>query len=244
MSKPAEFAAVLTRLRESAGFPTAFAFHKSRDGRRALGLSFPNYLKIERGVSLPQAKRLEPLLSALGLVDSWMLAESAARQAIGLRKVQLSLEQYRTLAKDAVAYACHAIMANTQASMTGAELAKLTGRSASAIATALAALERAGLAKLSGPKARSPFAGQYVTPPALTPLTASIYAALQKHRREWEPRARHSSYLVLRARKDGIERYLPHLADAVNLSAIYGDVKPAEDSGFYLVEARVSKLFR
>lgn len=275
------FAVVLTKLREQAGFPTAFAFYKGRDGRRALGLSFPNYLKLERGKSLPQAKRIEPLLSALGLElnspgakelvraylgsvlgserlldvaagssvpdptpPSWMLAETAARQAIGLRKVQLSLEQYRVLAKEAVAYACHVILCNTQGWLTRLELANFTGSPAAVVTRALGHLEKAGLAELAEGKARSPYAGRFVTPPALTPLTSSIYAALQKHREAWAARVHHSNYLILRARKDGLERFLPHLADAVNLSAIYGDVKPSEDSAFYLVETRVSKLFR
>ncbi|MBI4345616.1 MAG: hypothetical protein HY553_02100 [Elusimicrobia bacterium] len=275
-----EFAEVLVRLREKAGFPTPFAFYKGRDGRRALGLSFPNYLKLERGSSLPQPRRLEPLLSALGLdprseparefvraylaavlgsrrllelaagpsgmdpaPQSWVIAETAARQAIGQRKVQLSLDQYGVLAKDPAAYACHAIMANTLAWLPTSELARLTGRKAAVVSKALAVLARTGLAEVADGRARSPLAGRFVTPPALTPLTASIYASLQKHRAAWATRVLHSNYLILRARKDDIERYHAHLGDAVHLSAIYGDVKPTEDSGFYLVEARVSRLF-
>ncbi|MBI5201253.1 MAG: hypothetical protein HY925_06675 [Elusimicrobia bacterium] len=280
MAGKTDFSAVLVRQRESAGFPTPFGFYKGRDGRRALGLSFPNYLKLERGQSLPQPKRLEPLLSALGLEPgsaqarelvraylrsvlgsdrlldlaaggaktdpappSWLLAETASRQAIGQRKVQLSLDQYGLLAKEPVAYVCHAVLANTQGWLTKAELSKFSGKPAAAVAKALAALEKAGLAELDGAKARSPLAGKFVTPPAATPLTASIYAALQKHRESWAGRAVRSHYLILRARKDGMESYLPHLADAVSLSAIYGDVKPGDDSEFYLVEGRVTRLF-
>lgn len=280
MSHESDFADVLRRLREGLGFSTAFSFYKARDGRRALGISFQNYLKIDRGQSLPQPRRLEPLLSALGLsldspeakelvraylrstlgserllelaagpsaVDpappSWLMAETASRQAIAQRNVQLSLEQYRTLAKDAVAYACHVILANTQAWMSRRELSRMTGRPAAAVARALAALEDAGLAELRPGAARSPLAGRFVTPPAPTPLTASIYAGLRKHRASWSRHVLNSSYLIVRARKDGLARYQPHLADAVSLSAIYGDVKPAEGSALYLVEARISKLF-
>lgn len=275
----APFGAVLTRLRESAGFPTPFAFYRGRDGRRALGLSFPNYLKLERGQSLPQAKRLEPLLAALGLElgspgakelvraylgsllgserlldvaagapasdpipPSWMLAETAARQAISLRKVQLSMDQYRALAKDACAYACHVVLCNTAAWLPVKDLAKEVGRPAREVSRALAALGQAGLAETQNGKARSPLAGRFVTPPSPTPLMASIYAALKKHREAWAGRVVDSKYLILRARPEGLERYLPHLADAVNLSAIYGDVKPADDSALYLVEAKVSRV--
>lgn len=52
-----------------------------------------------------------------------------------------------------------------------------------------------------------------------------------------------SPYLVLRARRPSLDRYLQHLFDAVSLSAIYGDVKPAPDSEIFLIEARVARLF-
>lgn len=280
MSARSRFAETLKGLRENAGFATPFAFYRGRDGRRTLGLSFPNYLKLERGGSLPQPRRLEPLLSALGLEagspqarelvraylqallgserlleiaagasapdpapPGWILAESAARQAIGQRKVALTLEQYRALARDGLAYACHVILANTRDWIESRELARLVGRPARAVAGALAVLERAGLAERSGAKARSPLAGRFVAPPAATPALAAVYASLRGHRSSWKKKTRGSHYLILRATEAAMERYAPHLADVVSMSAIYGDVKPSEDSGMYLVEARVSKLF-
>lgn len=69
MRKPHAFASVLARLRRERGFPTPHSFYKARDGRKSLGLSFPNYLAIERGRSLPRPARLPALLRALDIPE-------------------------------------------------------------------------------------------------------------------------------------------------------------------------------
>lgn len=282
-ARAAEFGETLAALRQGQGFANPFSFYNKRGGRAALGLSFPNYLRLERGKSLPQPQRLKALIDALGLrrgspgagklvrsylkavlggaelLDlltgpavqdpapvSWTLAENAARQAISQRAVQLSLEQYRLLGKDPAAYACHAYLANTAAAVVKKDMALELGLPSKEVERALKALKTAGLADLDGTKARSPLAGKFVTPPALTPALASAYAALQKHRARWcaeGGRVLHSPYLVLRAPRRKMESYLQHLADVVHLSAIYGDVKPGPDSAMFLVEGRVTQLF-
>ena len=70
MKKPYPFAAVLARIRREQGFINAHSFYKSRDGRRALGLSFANYMALERGLSLPKPWRLEAILKALDLREA------------------------------------------------------------------------------------------------------------------------------------------------------------------------------
>ncbi|MCX5796180.1 MAG: hypothetical protein NTY77_11845 [Elusimicrobia bacterium] len=67
MKKARLFGELLARTRREQGFPTAHAFYRSRDGRRAFRLSFRNYLNLETGLSLPKAERLEALLLALDL---------------------------------------------------------------------------------------------------------------------------------------------------------------------------------
>lgn len=283
-ARAAEFGSILARLRQEQGFPNPFSFYNKRGGRAALGLSFPNYLRLERGKSLPQPQRLKALLDALGLRRgspgaaelargylkavlgseellellaapaekdpapySWTLAESAGRQAISQRAVQLSLEQYTVLCRDLAAYACHAYLANTLAWVSKKELAGALGLSAKEAERALKALKSAGLAELDGTRVRSPLAGKFVTPPAPTPALAAVFAALQKHRERLcaqGGRLLHAPYLVLRAPKRKMESYLQHLSDVVNLSAIYGDVKPGPDSEMYLVEGRVTRLFK
>lgn len=68
--RPHPFGAVLSRLRLEQGFQSAHAFYKARQGRRSLGLSFPNYLALERGRSLPKPRRVPALLRALGLYEA------------------------------------------------------------------------------------------------------------------------------------------------------------------------------
>ena len=65
VSRP--FASVLARVRREQGFPNPHAFYKARDGRRGLGLTFPNYLALEKGRSLPKPQRLTAILDGLGL---------------------------------------------------------------------------------------------------------------------------------------------------------------------------------
>jgi hypothetical protein len=67
MKDKRQFGKVLSRIRKEQGFETARSFFLGRGGRRTLGLSYVNYLKLESGASLPRIERLEPLISALGL---------------------------------------------------------------------------------------------------------------------------------------------------------------------------------
>jgi len=70
MKKPIAFGAVLARVRREQGFANAHSFYKGRDGRRTFDLSFANYMALERGLSLPKARRLQAILKALDLTDS------------------------------------------------------------------------------------------------------------------------------------------------------------------------------
>jgi hypothetical protein len=277
------FGRTLATVRQQQGFATPYAFFRSRGGTRGLGLTFANYLSLERGKSLPKGWRLAKLISALDLMpespkakelvyaylldvlgseellkgllsstqddpapNTWKLAVSAARQAIGLTKVQLSVEQYKALARSADGYACHVVLCNTSGWVEAGQLAKTLKIPLDRVKKALKELAAAELAQLQGAKARSPFEKNYVAPPSPTPTLASIYAALQKYRTGWvEERGRtiHTPYLLLRARKPQMEKYFDHLTEAVNMSSLYGDITPADDSEMFLVEGKVVRLF-
>lgn len=282
MKKAHPFGAALAETRRALGFRSPHAFYKARGGKRLLGLAFVNYLRLERGRSLPKGWRLERLLSALGLepgspewralVKSYLssmvspgvaeqifgaddagrapddagLARDAARQAIGQRTTQLTLGQYRALAASPLAYACHVVLANTADWVESARLASTLKAAPTDVKREIKTLAAAGMAKVSGSRVRSPLAGKFVTPPAATPALASVYAALQKTRTGWVERGGrvlHSPYLILRVPRRKLGQYLPHLSDAVKISAVYGDVAPGEDSEIYLVEGRVVRLF-
>ncbi len=278
------FGTVLTRLRRERGYPTAHAFYKSRGGKRGFGLSFANYLALERGRSLPKGPRVQKLLSALGFVSnskggkelvyaylkdvlgsdkllrpllaasvpdpappSLALAEAASRQAVRQRSVQLTLEQYRVLAKSAAAYACHIVLANSWGWMERKELLKVTGYPKDEFDKALRALGKAGLARFQGKRVRSQLAGKYVIPPNITPHTASVYGGLLKHRKKWvEERGRmaFNRYLLLRMSNDKLAAFLPHFNEMVRMSALFGDVARSPDSSVFLVESRIVRLFR
>jgi hypothetical protein len=277
------FGGVLSAIRKEQGFPTAFAFFRKRGGQKGLGLSFNNYLNLERGKSLPKPFRLAALVDVLGLApenprarelvrsyligllgsedlllylaprkepvsppQSWMLAETASRQAIGQRMVQLDLEQYQLLAREPAAYACHVFLANTAGWHEKRDLAEKLGLGAPAAGAALRRLAAAKLAELKGGRARSPFAGKFVTPPTPTKGMAPVFFGLEKHRQGWirdRGRLLGAPYLLLRAPHERMRQYLPHLQDVVSMSALFGDVQPDADSAVFLVEGRVYQLF-
>jgi len=278
------FGTVLTRLRRGSGYPTAHAFYQSRGGKSGLGLSFANYLALERGRSLPKGSRLPRLLSALGLVSnskggkelvyaylkdvlgsdklirpllsaaapdpapsSLALAEFASRQAVRQKSVQLTLDQYKVLARSVTAYACHIVLANSWGWLDRKELAQITGYPKVEQDRALKLLGRIGLARFQGRRVRSPLAGKFVIPPNITPHTATVYGALLNHRADWvkkRGRLAFNRYLLLRMSKDKLAAFLPHFSEMIRMSALFGDVARSPDSSVFLVESRVVRLFK
>ncbi len=79
MKKPFPFASVLARVRREKGYPNPHSFYKGCGGRRALDLSFANYLALEKGRSLPKPRRLEAIVGALGLEESSPLRRELVR---------------------------------------------------------------------------------------------------------------------------------------------------------------------
>jgi len=67
MKRHHPFAAALVRARREQGFASGHAFYRARDGRRAFGMLYANYMALERGASLPKSWRLEAILKALDL---------------------------------------------------------------------------------------------------------------------------------------------------------------------------------
>lgn len=62
------FSETLVKLREAAGFATAYAFFHGNDGEKFLGIAYRRYLLIEQGENLPLADRLPGLIYSLRLV--------------------------------------------------------------------------------------------------------------------------------------------------------------------------------
>lgn len=283
MPKAPAFGKALTELRAKRGFKTPYSFFRARDRARGLGMTFANYLALERGRSLPVGWRLERLLSALGVTPASpdgrrllfafaeahlgspalaealaggegrdpapagvRLAETASRQAIGERQVQLSLEQYRVIARDQASYACWVLLKTCGPGFPVKELARRARVPQGAVDKALKALAAAGLVTVSRGRAACPYFRNFITPPGVTPATASVFAALSRHRDSWlkaHGRTVRAPYLLFRAPARALESYLEHLSEAVNMASLYADNSSPEGSEVYLVEARVSKLF-
>jgi hypothetical protein len=73
------FGALLAEVRKEQGFATPFAFFRSRGGQRGLGLTFANYLRLEKGRGLPKGWRLKKLLEALELLPHSEKAKKLVR---------------------------------------------------------------------------------------------------------------------------------------------------------------------
>lgn len=173
------------------------------------------------------------------------LGEEAARQAVRQRATALRLDQWQLLAEDYESYACHLYLSNSPGFASGEEIASAVRLKPAAVKEALKKLARAGLLELSAGRARHRHVYKIVAPLPLSPATAGLKAALLRHNRrllEDAPHA-HRSWLTARLSQEALERYVAHLADAVNLAAIYGDAEKTADTSVYQVDALVTRLF-
>lgn len=73
------FGPLLAETRKEQGFATPYAFFRSRGGQRGLGLTFANYLRLEKGRGLPKGWRLKKLLEALELLPHSDKAKALVR---------------------------------------------------------------------------------------------------------------------------------------------------------------------
>jgi hypothetical protein len=69
MKSASTFGQVLSGIRRQQGFASAHAFYRSRQGHKTMGISFANYLGLEKGKSLPRSWRLKGIIGALGLPE-------------------------------------------------------------------------------------------------------------------------------------------------------------------------------
>jgi hypothetical protein len=58
---------MLASVRREQGFSTAYAFYHGRGGKPVFAMTFANYARLERGVSLPKGPRVARLIELLGL---------------------------------------------------------------------------------------------------------------------------------------------------------------------------------
>jgi len=88
------FSEVLTRLRQEAGFPTAYKFYHANGGAPVLQISYRKYLLLEQGKNLPDIGRLIKLFFALQLVPK---SFEANELVIAWLKTMAGSENFRTI---------------------------------------------------------------------------------------------------------------------------------------------------
>lgn len=277
MAKSFPFGDTLARMRREQGFASPHAFYKGSGGAQVLGLSFPKYLLLERGRSLPKPWRFKAIVKALGLAPGTQehselvraylvsmlgdaeLIESlgsaraplgsldaeAARMAIRQRAVNMDLDQWRASAEDAHTFLVDHYLTNTPGFVELSKVAKAIGLHESKVQGAVKRLAAARIVEVSGKRARSRFAYKLVKPLPMTPATAGIQAAIEKH---WEGmlgagKLLHKSRLTVRMPKGNVPRYIQQLQQAVDVASAYGDVEADPDTEVYAINAGLFKLF-
>ena len=173
------------------------------------------------------------------------LAEAAVHAALDLRRVNLTMEQWKLCARDMKTFICQYFLVNTSGWVTVRELAEATRLKPAAVKTALKTLASGGLVVLSGDKVQSPFAKRMVELLPATPATADIKAALRGHLNKWVEGSRRidSKRITVRMSKANIATYRQHLEKAVELASIYSNTEEnRQDSAIYLVDTNIFQI--
>jgi transcriptional regulator with XRE-family HTH domain len=196
----------------------------------ALGLEALERYRI--GASKPEAP--EPSLESL-----------AAKLALERTSTQLSLEQWKTLARDFANNACHLVLHNTRGGRDLKELPELTGLSAAEVKRGVKSLEAVGLAAVSGNRVRCPFEERYLKGPPKSAEMAGILKALREH----HARLTASGVLIqnsathLRLTETGVKYLQKHLYNLMELAALCEEQEASDGSAIYMLWGQLFKIF-
>jgi transcriptional regulator with XRE-family HTH domain len=109
------FGSLLVEKRRERGYPTAYSFFHGRGARR-FGVTFQQYLRVEKGTRLPSLKTLEAILDALGTRDNFEAGRTQLLRAFLKASVEGSplfdpiLEPKATVVQNASAEAPEAML--------------------------------------------------------------------------------------------------------------------------------------
>lgn len=167
----------------------------------------------------------------------WMKAEHA---------VHLTPEQFKFLASDEAVYWCSEIMVNDRGSWTAEEAAAALGMDVRSIRVAFAKLKSAGLAReTSGRRFKARASGKFQTFPGRLPGMGPALEAVQRY---WGKMYRRRGKEVLsrveliRASESSTRDYSVSLAEALDAANLHATQAKGEDTGLFLIEARIRKL--
>ena len=185
--------------------------------------------------------------AAAGLdLTSRELAENAVNQALAMRKVHLTVEQWKTRSKDMVTDLCQSYLNNTAGWVTVQELAVATKFQPAAIRKAIKALAAGGLAELSGDKAKSMFSKNVIVVIPTTPATAALRTAQLDHWKRWlaDSKVIDVKRMTARMSKPNLDLYRQHMEKFVELSNVYENTEDdRQNSAVYLVDSRIYQIF-
>ncbi|MDD2805908.1 MAG: hypothetical protein PHV33_10155 [Elusimicrobiales bacterium] len=173
------------------------------------------------------------------------LEEAAAHQAQAKCTINLTLRQWELLAKDMVTDITNDVLVDTTGWVTVEELAEATGFKPEAVKKAYKTLASAGLADISGDKARSRLSGKVINAPPRIPETIKLKIALQEHMETWLAGAEivDRNCMSLRMTKGAVDKYRRHLETAVNLANVYGDPEAnRKESAIYAIRTRIYRV--
>lgn len=237
-----ESSRALPRPEKVARLVTALRLAPGEDGARRLFLAF-----MEDLLRTPEAVELilAPLLCRHGAAPPAPGAE-ALRWMKSQHAVHLSPAQFAALASSEAAYWCSEVLCSDGGIWTPGQLAGALGLEARAVKAGLARLRAAGLARRTAAgRFRGPSPGKLYTFPGrlegMGPLLARVKGYWERMRRRRGADVSERVELV-RAEAGFMRRYAAGLAetlDAANAGAAHAK---GEDTGIYLVEARVRKL--
>ena len=174
------------------------------------------------------------------------LAENAVNQALAMRKVHFTVEQWRTRSRDMATDLCMSYLNNTAGWVTVQELAAATRFKPADIRKALKALAAGELAELSGDKAKSVFTKNVIVVMPATPATAKLRTAQLEHWKTWlaGSKAIDVKRMTARMSKPNLNLYRQHMEKFVDMANVYENTEEdMNNSAVYLVDSRIYQIF-
>lgn len=232
LPKPERLEAILAAL----GLP------EHSDGSRELAQTYLAALGLEA-----LARRLGTTTAAPSAPEGWKLGALAAKRAVEISKVNLSVGQWKLLAEDFEAHTCHNILTHSHHGGTPAQLARMSGLSADKVKRAVGRLVKVGLAKSAGGRVECalPETAAIQAPPKI-PEMVGVLSAMDQHARRWQEEGKpvHVRTTFARMSQANVEEFRRHVDELMRLIFLYGDhAEDAPDSAIYMTRAQIFRLF-
>ena len=160
--------------------------------------------------------------------------------------VHLTPEQFAAISSDEAAYWCSELLCNDRLAWSASDLAKTLALPLPAVKAGLARIVRAGIAKKApGRRFKSRLTGKFYTFPGRLKGMKSQFDQLHGF---WDKMASKrggevaSRVELIRAEAGFIHNYTHAMAETLDSANTGGTHAKGEDTGLYLIEARIRRL--